>query len=565
MSPESIDQVCAELTQLRESGGESARYGELIGKLDAYFWKRAAEALPGALSADGEELSFAGPDKLLLDAGLLDVDLVHRAGRDFLERLGAELGAEGPEGVHYLTEWLGERYRSFLATRTLPDERVGESMLLKAAASEDVELGTSREQRNELYGRVAGLFEKLPGMKPDLAKAIGRGAVDDRVEELLLAQALEDHRAEEAGGEPDASAGRQAGRYDHVVMRTLQQAREHTEDEEDLKYLGAIGNLRMAIFRKSLVHAKRAPPGSEASAEIPLESRPEAPATFAEAETFLKKELRLLRSLLRIGSREGNVDHACSVLLNDVTRTTKGVVGEVLDLVREVDPRIGLSHEVLIAPFTGSGFFEWDRNSLIVALSPARGVEEAVVNAVANFRLLNDARSGSGKIISSYRTMYGSEFRTQFLADYRNWVLRAGRGKRDALSEKSHRFFIENIGPPPGGPIVPHEMARLSVGERQEEIKRLATLVRTGSYSGEEAYRLAVLLWQSERIEEAIRNMEKAVKLVPESGRTLYSLGVLCRRKHLTGAARRAFRDAVRLSPDSLWGIYAHEALRRMV
>ncbi len=403
-------------------------------------------------------------------------------------------------------------------------------------------------------------------MKPELGQAIGRGGVDDRIEELLLAQALEDHRAREAGAEPDGSAGRQAGRYDHVVMRVLQQAREYTEDQEDLKYLEVIGNLRMGIFRKSLVHTRRGLAGKAgAAAEVPAESRPEAPATRAEAESFLKRELRLLRSLLHIGSREGKVDHACSVLLNDVARTTKAAVGQVLDLVREVDPRIGLSHEVLIAPFTGSGFFEWDRNSLIVALSPARGAEEAVVNAVANFRLLEDARGSSARITSAYRSMYGAEFRTQFLADYRNWVLRAGRGKRETLDEKSHRFFVENIGPPPTGPVVPHEMVRLSVGARQVEIKRLARLVRTGSYSAGEVYRLAVMLWQSERIEEAIRNMEKAAKAAPESGRTLYSLGVLCRKKRLTGAARKAFRNAVRLAPDTLWGTYAHEALRRMV
>jgi tetratricopeptide (TPR) repeat protein len=563
VSPESIDQICEEIVELRAAGGRSPRYGELVSQIEDHFWKQAETALLESLDGGDEELEFSPANRLLLDMGLLDLRLVHRPNRDFLERLSAELDAPGPEGVLYMTEWFSARYRSFLATRNLPDERVADSLLLKAADQEDSELAKARAQRNELYRRVSALFKELPGIKPELATAIGRGGVDNRVEELLLAQAMDDHRAE---GEKalDQSAGVQAKRYDGVVLRVLEQARERTEDEDDLKYLETIASLRMAIFRKSMVHSRRKMSSEQATEVVPQESRPDPQATRSEAENFLRTELRLLRSLLRIGSREGQVEHACSVLLNDVKRSTRGVVARVLDLVRLVDPKIGLNRDLLIAPFTGSGFFEWDRNALIIALTPARNAEEAVVNAVANFRLLDDAR-GAGKITAAYRAMHGSNFRQQFLADYRNWVLRAGKGKRDALSDKSYKFFVENIGPPPAGPIIPHEMGRRSVSEREVEIKRLRRLVHTGSFAPEEAYHLGVMLWQNEQIEEAIREMEKAVKASPGDGRMLYSLGLLCRRRRLVSAARKAFRETVRVSPDSIWGIYAHEALRRMV
>jgi len=564
VTPDSIDQLCEEIAEIRSSGGSSPRYGELISQVDDYFWRRAETVVLASIPENNDDLRFDSPGKLLLDSGLLDLRLIQRPGRDFLERLSEELGSPGPENVYYLTEWLSQRYRSFLVNRTLPDERVAESALLRAVDMADAELAKARAQRAELYRRIRHIFDDLPGMKTDLAEAIGRGAVDDRIEELLLAQAMADREAR-GGKHEDQSAGQQAKRYDAVVQRTLQQAREAVEDEDSLKFLETIANLRMGIFRKSLAHARRRRLDDGSGGDIPRESRADPQATRSEAESFLRTELRLLRSLLRIGSREGQVAHACSVLLNDVKRTSKIVVSEILDLVREVDPRIGLSHDFLIAPFTGSGFFEWDRNSLVVALSPARNAEEAIVNAVANFRLLDDARSGVGKITSAYRDMHGASFRRHFLDDYRNWVLRTGRGKRDALSDRSYRFFVENLGPPPGGPIVPHEMGRLSVSERDEEIKRLRRLVHTGSYAGEEVYHLAVLLWHREHIEEAIREMEKAVRADPGSGRVLYSLGVLCRRRRLLGAARKAFREAARIAPDSLWGIYAHEALRRMV
>jgi tetratricopeptide (TPR) repeat protein len=259
------------------------------------------------------------------------------------------------------------------------------------------------------------------------------------------------------------------------------------------------------------------------------------------------------------------VAQACSVLLYDAPRSTKAAVGAVLELVREVDPRLGLTCDLLIAPFTGSGFFEWDRNSLVVALTPARSVEEAVVNAVANYRLLVDARQGSGRLADAYRADHGPDFRAQFLSDYRAWVLRAGRGRSEAISEPTFRFFAENLGPPAAGPVVPAEMVRLSVQQREAETKRLEGLVRRGQPDFPKVYRLAVLHWQAERIDEAIRMMERAAELNPDHGRTLYSLGALCRRRHLLGTARKAFRQCVQAAPNTLWSIYAHEALRRLV
>jgi len=201
----------------------------------------------------------------------------------------------------------------------------------------------------------------------------------------------------------------------------------------------------------------------------------------------------------------------------------------------------------------------------VVALTPARGVEEAVVNAVANFRLLIDARQGSGRLAAAYRAAHGPNFRKQFLSDYHAWVLRVGHGRTEGLGDKTFQFFAENIGPAAAGPVVPAEMTRLSVRQREEEAARLEQLVRRGRPGFPELYRLAVLLWQAEHIDQAIRLMERAAGLRPDNGRVLYSLGVLCRRRHLLGAARRAFRQCVQAAANTLWGVYAHEALRRLV
>lgn len=567
MSAAGLTELVARFAELREAGQpEAAEYAAMVAKLDNGLWKRAEAAVAAALERGGEELAFEPAERLLLDMGLLDLKLVANCGPDLTERLAAELKQDGGENLLYLSEWLTQRYRSFLATRVLPDARISESLLLKAAASEDPELARARTQRNELYRRLAGLFADLPGVKPDLAQAVVAGSVDDRIEELLIAEGLEQAAGDAPPGRKseDGPAGRQARRYDATIQKVLRLVREHTREDEDLRLLQVLSDLRLAIFRKSLVRARRGQGrGGPPAAEVPAESRPAPEVTLAEARGFLRRELRLMRSLLRIGSQEGKVSHS-SVLLHDLARTTKKTAAELLELVREVDPGIGLSHPLLIAPFTGSGFFEWDRDTLVAALIPARSVEDAVVNAVANFRLLTDSRHG-GKLAEAYRRMHGTAFRERFLEDYRAWVLRAGRGRREAMPEKAFNFFAEHVGPPAYGPIVPNELVRLSVAEREERVRRLSAVVRAGAPNFEELYHLAVLLWQAERIEEAIRTMEKAAAAEPGNGRALYSLGLLLRRRHLTGPAREAFHNCVRMAPNTLWGVYSHEALRRLL
>jgi tetratricopeptide (TPR) repeat protein len=562
VSSATYDQVVSEYLFLHGTGkGEETSAHGLVARLEDFFWKRVEKVVDEALARAGDELAFGPADSLLIDAGMLDERLVARAAPDLRARLTAEINSPGERKVLYLSGWLSERFHSYLATRALPDERIGQSLLLKDHAEHDAELGKARQQRNELYRRVAPLFENLPGVSAELAAAIVRGAVDDRIEELLLASAFDARRP---GGAEGGQAAQQAQRYDRTVLRALQLAREGNVGEENLVFLEALGRLRGAIFRKSLVRARRAQGALPGRDQLPAESRPAPEATAAEVRRFMRRELRLVRSLLHIGSQEGKVAQSCSVLLHDAPRTTRTGAAEVLRLLREVDPRLGLDHSLLIAPFTGSGFFEWDRDTLLVALSPARSSEEAVVNAVGNLRLLLAARQGQGKLIALYRDEHGASFREHFLNDYRAWVLRVGRGRREALSEARFQLLADHLGPPMGGPVVPAELCHLSVKEREDLAAKLAAAVAKGRPDAQEFQHLAVLHWQAERIDQAISMMEKAAAAAPESGQILYSLGALFRRRRLTGEARKSFRECARVALNSLWGIYANEALRRL-
>jgi tetratricopeptide (TPR) repeat protein len=563
---EFIDQICQELAALRKQGDNPERIGEIRVVLDEYFWKLAEKTVVGALGRKEGVLSFKKAEKLLLDAGLVDARLVNMVGGKFTKNLAREMapGKGELDGVYYFSEWLNERYQSFLTGRAISKNNPDSNSLLRALERNAQDLAALRKRRQKLYESIGHLFVVMPGIELDVVKTVRNGDVDCRIEELAAAQAIEDARARKEGREPDTDAGDQARRFDQLVQRLLFHAREESADEEKLKCLEDVVAVRAELLLKVVRQARQNysdEPEFQDSENLQV-AKPDI--SSEEAVVFLQRELKLLRSLIRIGYRDGKMAKACSVLLTGMLRTTKSTVSEVFDLIKELDPYVEFNLDVLIAPFTGSGFFEWDRNTLVVALNPVGGAERAVVNAVANYRLLEDTFSGRVHIVEAYKKQFGKGFRERFLNDYSNWILSVSQGKKDALNEWNFQFFVEHIGPDPAGPPVPHGRGKLSPEKRNQEIDSIQRIMEADCLTVREAYTLAALLWEVQRFDEAIETLLVATGLAPDDCKVPYGLGLLREKKDEIPAARLDFEKVLRLAPNSLWGIYAQDALRRL-
>ena len=109
--------------------------------------------------------------------------------------------------------------------------------------------------------------------------------------------------------------------------------------------------------------------------------------------------------------------HTHSVLAGDADFTGREDVAAVMRLVRDVDPGLPGHPHILIAPFYGGGFFEWDRDTMVIPLTPSKDVDECVVEAVANYRVMIDGLHQDGTLKRAYRQVDQSDFHEAFVRD----------------------------------------------------------------------------------------------------------------------------------------------------
>ncbi len=515
-------------------------------KLDGIYWKRIETILAERVSVEKDTLDFTDKDRLLIDIGLLDVHLVENAGADLLRQLTAEIAAPGPMNHFYLSEWLEDRYRRF---RLAQDVEQG--------GAETTDAATELERnRRDVLARVAGLFQKLPGISENVAEAAARGELDERI--LKLDQALLEHHH------------RRMFLHRHRLCdlrnQVLARARARARDPAQLKQLDTLDELFADEWQRRYAEYEQHAAGAEGEEDLSdltvdkVDS--EAEPGREEAVEYLISELRFARTLMPLGALAGGVARSCAVLLADGPRVTKKETAAGIALAKTCDAGYAVDPVVLIAPFKGRGIYEWDRDSLVIPLVPVESAEDAVANAVGNARMLADSLHGGGVLRKAYEEAFpGANFQQSFQADYRAWVCRVGHGQTEAMPEDRRAFFREQVGPDVSGVIAPAGLRNLGPAGRRLVRKRLEKQLAASGADAALHHRLGALLWLQEDIPAALGQMGLAAKLAPTDGEILMSLGLLLRANDEPDRARRVFEVCTQTAKDSLWGVYAADAL----
>lgn len=523
---------------------EPEKLNRAIGALDAVYWAKVEEIAASKATIPGP-MSFNDEERLLIDAGLLDGRLVVGASPELRARLLSEFRQTDPSPCVYLTEWLVERHRHFVLMSEV--DRTSAARPEKEEVAEQIE--RLRKARAEVYAALTPLMDNLPGLSTRACAAIATGRLDATMEHLIRKRR----------SEPSPELDRQLARLEAVHRQFMSKVIARCRTEKELKIIEGLRRMRLEIFRAVGRGEEEAlgPAGAEEVDSSGLD--PE------KLRRFLVREARLIRSLLRIGTIGGRKVKAHSVLLRDLKRATRPEVGAVLRHVAEVDPSLSLDHTALIAPSTGSGFFEWDRDSLVVSLFPTRSAEDDVVNAVASYRMTEDELHFGGQLRKAYEQQFsGEKFTERFPRDYKTWVLKMGRGRREGMDEKTFQFFVERIGPNPAGPALPPALTRMTTAARSKHLASCKERIRSGAGTFGDHYHAGVLLWLSSDLQGAVHHLEQATAARPSDGRALYSLGTLLRRMRMRTSARRVLRDCVQKAPNTIWRVYASDALRRL-
>lgn len=539
-----------EQREAHQAGGPPPKRS-LLGKIDSLYWKRTEAILREKAEADRDTLDFSPEERLWIDMGYIDERLVDGADASLRERLLDELQMPGPVQHFYLTEWLEDRYRRY----RLQMDVTGGKDAKDAKDTRPGKPGTvdkNIQARGMILTRLAPLFEGLPGISKDVAAIVAGGGLDDSLLKAGL-QAMQT---------PTRTTLVHRHRLLELRRQVLQRARARSGDPGVLQLFDALDGVYKLDWRARHEKAARQtatlPTHEETVAELEAKqaSRREA------AASYIVSELRFAKTLMPLGALAGGVARSLSVMTADTPRVTKRDTAGGLERARDCDATFDVDPVILIAPFQGRGIYEWDRDSLVISLSPVEKADDSVANAVGNYRMLIDSFQGNGALRQAYESSFpGTAFQVAFQADYRAWMTGIGLGIKDALPEAKRTFFRDWIGPDCGGPLIPAELRHLSPPALRLIRTRLRKQVEAAPGDWNAHMRLAGTAYLSGDMETALGHMTLAAKSAPHNGRVLMGLALLLREQGRAENATAVFSMIRSRVPESIWAVYADDAL----
>ena len=397
--------------------------------------------------------------------------------------------------------------------------------------------------RGRLYMRLSPLFKKLPGFDQRAVELFLSGRVDATLDAL----------ARKLQGGPDPRAEEQRRQLLDIRLRLLARARERARTPEEISLFDALRELDGQVARK------------RASVRVDVPVAASRTLSAEERERFALEELRFVKNVLWLGVAGSGLTRAISVLTNDGPRLTKGDVEAAFALVQDADPGLSTQPSVLIAPYQGGGFYEWDRDTLFLPLLPTRSGEHAILGALASYRVLLDAFHDNGRLKADYEKAFpGADFHAAFARDYRAWVLEVGRGFKGALDAERYAFFRERFGPKAAALFAPPGWT--SSGSREDEDLLRAARARAAAPSGsyEDHYRVAIAAASAQQLPLALDQLQAALRARPADGRARLALGALTARMGDVETARRYLGEAASAAPNTLWAVFAQDELRKL-
>ncbi|MBN2712566.1 MAG: hypothetical protein JXR97_09075 [Planctomycetes bacterium] len=544
-----------EYLELREQSAAdpklARKLSRVAGKLDGLYWKIVEDLVTNRVAADVDELSFSDEERLIIDFGLIDIDLVEGADASLPQKLIGELNLPGHTNHFYLSEWLEDRYRRY---------RLTEIVAAVSKRDEDAkkEKGKARLARIKVFERLSPMFDGLPGVSKDVLFSLRKGGLDEQLQRANIAL-LE---------KSDKKLFQYRRRLFLLRQQVLDKAMARVTDKATLKLFDMLNEIYAIDWRERYEKYKagiRAEKLEKAVSDATEESDEASRLARDAAVDYLVSELRFMRTLLPIGGLAGGVTKTNAVMLSVSQRVTKDDTANGLALSETCDRDFNLKSVVVIAPFKGRGIFEWDRDSLVVPLVPAQSAEGAVVNAAGNYHMLIDSLQQGGALRKRYEESFPEDnYQQAFQADYRAWVAGIGHGKADAMDGARFAFFKENVGPDYASALAPAGLRNLGPQTREAVKKRLAKQISISQPDPNLFHRLGSLCWLDEEYDEAIKHMASATKLAPGNGMILFSLALLLMAKGDAPRAKGIFEACCARVPDSLWSIYSRDELKKI-
>lgn len=532
-----------------QTGGE---FPKLLVELDKFYWDSCEKLIREALTNNPDRLFFNKYERFLIDCGLIDDRLVPANPQQFKTTLTRELySEEEAPNCGYFSQWLAERYRAFLLIKKFGQETGTRG---KRTYIEPLEMTKLKKMRDNLYKSLEPLFKNLPGINQQVADLLPSGKLDANIELLSIKYYYEG----------DKKISEQRDKLLEIKRKLFNKVKTFCQSQQELLLFDTFTQIDERIHEE-FTNALRKGTFSSINPLAAKHEEEGAPVPMEERVEFLLSELKLVKSLLKLGTPGSGISKTYSVLVSDQKRITNADVAAIMQNIKEIDPNLPGNPNMLIAPYSGTGFFEWDRDTIFIPLISTRTEEESVVNAVGNYRIMMDNLHDNSRLKQSYEAVHGKGiFRNNFLKDYKNWVLGVCKGFKGSMTQECFGFFKEYIGPSPDNLYGPRELAMLTPDERKKMVGEIRAKINRGEAEFEEHYKMAILYWKENRPQESLDQMAIAVKMNPADGRAMFTLGYMCKVMDKPDKALSALRETLNIAPNTIWHIYASDVLKKI-
>jgi hypothetical protein len=507
--------------------------GPLAGELNTHWWREVERILLRVVRDTGDRAVLSPEERLLVDQGVLDWRLVP-GGDKMRSVLLKEIYATGRPNQYYFSEWILQRFRLFLLYGGM-------------SAAEGEGISTTRlirDLRGRLYMRLTLLFKNLPGFNQQSIDLFLNGRLDETLDSMT-------HKLKSS---PDDRLADQRRQLADIRNRMITRARERARSPDELALFDALRQIDREAIEKRV------------SARLEKDAAASRSVTAEERERWVQDELKFVKQVLWLGVTGSGLARTYSVLLSSQPRIIKTDLDTALALAEQCDPMLPEAASLHIAPYAGGGFYEWDRDTLFVPLVPTREPEQAILQGLANYRILLDKFQEGGKFKKEYETALGGgdDFGTSFMRDYRAWVNGVGKGFKGALDPARFAFFRDRIGPQPGMLYAPRGWVSRSPKELEETVKSCRAKVGTGEAKFEDYYRLAIAAHHEHQPVQAAQHLQAALRISPVDGRALLALGHVSTRLGGGETAKLRFSECMSLGPGTIWSVYAGDELQKL-
>lgn len=529
----SVEAFIAERGPGEVSVASRPELGPLAGELNNLWWHEVEKVLVRVARDTADRTTLSPEERLLVDHGVLDWRLVPGGDKNRAVLL-KDLYTAGRANQYYFSEWVLQRFKLFLlygGMTSVESEGISTTRLI-------------RDLRGRLYMRLALLFKNLPGFTQQSLDLFLTGRIDETLDAM-------NYRLKRA---PDERLGEQRRQIAEIRNRMISRARERARTPDELGLFDALRQIDREAIEKRV--SQRLANDAATSRTVSLEER----------ERWIQDELKCVKQVLWLGVTGSGLARTYSVLLSAGPRIQKSDLDATLAVAEQCDPMLPEAASLLIAPYAGGGFYEWDRDTLFVPLIPTREPEQAVLQGLANYRILLDKFQDGGKFKREYELALegGDDFGTSFARDYRAWVYGIGKGFKGALEPQRFAFFRDRIGPQAANLYAPRGWVGRTPKEQEEIVKAARAKVGTGEAKFEDFYRLAIAAYHEHRPIQAIQHLESALRLSPVDGRALLALGLVSTRTGGGETAKQRFQECMALSPGTIWSVYAGDELQKL-